>query len=258
LRTCASPWARYKGVILRIFAHIFSIILALCLWSAGASAKESPYEPQMLDVPGAPNAFYVKPTGKGRRPIIMYLHGRGANPQEDCRKWARVAARFGWVICPQGAEDRGGGSRAWANSSESARQIMNATVDALKAKFKGRVQARNNILIGFSEGAFVAQQVGLKEPSRWSRWLILAASDKYWVGDVQKELTDAKAHLRRVYLLTGESDSVMENTKSVGELLHKAHIRTKVRIVPNMGHEVPGDKMLVNYRRPLLWLSAAK
>lgn len=245
-----------RTVLLSLLAWLSFVLVSVYAWRV--EAKESPYEPQMLEVPGAPNAYYVKPNGKGLRPIIMYLHGRGANPQEDCRKWAKVGAQFGWVVCPQGAEDRGGGSRAWANSAESGRQIMDATVAALRAKFKGRVQLRNNILIGFSEGAFVAQQVGLKDPAKWSRWLILAASDRYWVGDVKKELAEAKPRLRRVYLLTGENDSVMENTKNVRGLLEKAHVRTKIRIVPNMGHEVPGDKMVSNYRRPLLWLSAAK
>jgi hypothetical protein len=41
-------------------------------------------------------------------------------------------------------------------------------------------------------------------------------------------------------------------------MLKKARVRTKMRIVPNMGHEVPADKMSLNYRRPLLWLAAAK
>jgi predicted esterase len=241
----------------RLFLSFVAALL-LCLSASASFAKGFSSEPLTLDVPGAPSAFYIKPNGKGLKPVVMYLHGRGGNPQEDCRKWARVAAQVGWVVCPQGAEDRGGGSRAWANSAESGKQIMDATVTALRAKYKGRVQARNNILIGFSEGAFVAQQVGLKDPSKWSRWLILAASDRYWVGDVQKELAEAHAHLRRVFLLTGENDGVMDNTKAVNEMLKKARVKTKMRIVPKMGHEVPADKMSLNYRRPLLWLAAAK
>jgi predicted esterase len=250
---------------MRIFAVMFIAWLSLSLLGARAAVASEAVtpsgggaEPMSLEVPGAPNAFYVKPRSKGLKPVIMYLHGRGAYPQEDCKKWARVASQFGWVVCPQGGEDRGGGSRAWSNSAESGKQIMDATVAALRAKYKGRVQSRNNILIGFSEGAFIAQQVGLKDPARWSRWLILAASDRYWVGDVQKELADARTRLRRVYLLTGENDGVMDNTKAVGDILHKANVRTRMRIVPNMGHEVPPDKMQANYRRPLLWLAAAK
>jgi predicted esterase len=238
---------------------IFLTMLPLYLWSSAAFARNRELgEPSVLEVPGAPDAYYYRPNGRGLRPVLMYLHGRGANPQEDCRKWARVARAFGWVVCPQGSEDRGGGSRAWANSADAGQHIMDATITALRAKYKGRVQLRNNILIGFSEGAFIAQQVGLKDPRKWSRWLILAASDRYWVGEPQKTLEDAHSRLRRVFLLTGEHDGVVENTQKAGEMLRDAHVRTRIRIVPNMGHEVPQDRMMSNYRRPLLWLAAAR
>jgi predicted esterase len=234
-------------------AVLAAIVLGVLLLPRVALAGD---EPLLLDVPNAPPAYYYPPTTKKQRPVVMYLHGRGANAQEDCRKWARVARQFGWVVCPQGGEDRGGGSRAWSNSAESGKQITDAVLAALKAKYKGRVQTRNNILIGFSEGAFIAQQVGLQDTQKWSKWLILAASDKYWVGDTKKTLTSARAKLHRVYLLTGEHDGVVENTKKVGEMLSEARVPVKVRIVSNMGHEVPSDKMIATYRRPLLWLSS--
>ena len=135
---------------------------------------------------------------------------------------------------------------------------MDASIAALRGKYKGRVQTRNNILVGFSEGAFIAQQVGLKDPQKWSKWLILAASDKYWLGTSDKDLAAARAKIRRVYLLTGETDGVVENTKSVGKMLQKAHVPVKVNIVKGMGHEVPSDKMVANYKKPLAWLSTGK
>jgi predicted esterase len=114
------------------------------------------------------------------------------------------------------------------------------------------------VLIGFSEGAFVAQQVGMKDPGRWSRWLILAASDRYWSGDVAAQLAGIRGRMRRVYLLTGESDGVVEQTKATGELLKHAHIPVRVQVVAQMGHEVPADRMTTNYRRPLQWLTTGR
>jgi hypothetical protein len=32
----------------------------------------------------------------------------------------------------------------------------------------------------------------------------------------------------------------------------------RVQLVPGMGHEVPRDRMVANYRRPLRWLLSAK
>ena len=244
----------------RVLLFLLVAGVALCAFSSPAWAKAARQvaEPSRLEVPGYPDAFYYRPHGRGQRPVVMYLHGRGGNPGEDCRKWARVASAFGWVVCPQGPEDRGGGARSWLNSASSAKEIMDATLHALREHYKRRVQLRHNILIGFSEGAFVAMQVGLHDPATWDRWLILAANEQYWFGDTEAILTQDRRKFRRIYLLTGENDEVAENTERVGEMLKKAKIPSKVKIVPGLGHEIPADRMVTTYRRPLLWLAASK
>jgi predicted esterase len=225
-------------------------------WARAGAAQLG--EPMRLEVPGQPDAYYYRPARRGPMPVLMYLHGRGGNPAEDCRKWARVATQFGWVVCPQGPDDRGGGARAWNNSVPAGKQATDAALAALRAKYKKRVASRGHILIGFSEGAFVAMQLGLQEPSRWQRWLILAANDQYWWGDTVGTLRDNRAKLRRIYLLTGENDEVVENTRRVFSTLKDAKVHARMRIVPGMGHEVPADRMISTYRRPLLWLASSK
>ncbi|MEO8878362.1 MAG: hypothetical protein ABI461_22415 [Polyangiaceae bacterium] len=239
---------------------LFAVLL-LALLCGTKTARASSHsvalgEPERIQVPNAPDAYYYRPRVRGARPILMYLHGRGGNPAEDCRKWAKVGTKFGWVVCPQGPEDRGGGSRAWNNDPGTATRIISATVDALKAKYGRRVHTHGNVLIGFSEGAFIAMQVGLHDPVHWNKWLILAANDQYWFGDTAALLKNDRRRVQRVYLLTGENDEVAENTKRVGVMLKTAKIPVRVRIRSGMGHEVPADKMNATYRRPLLWLTA--
>jgi predicted esterase len=234
-------------------------ILAVLLGSVGVAHARSAHkvaDPQRLEVPGYADAFYYRPRGRGMKPVLVYLHGRGGNPAEDCRKWARVGTQFGWVVCPSGPEDRGGGARSWNNNAVVGGQIVKAALDSLREKFHHRVQLRNNVLIGFSEGAYVAMQVGLRDPRTWSHWLILAANDQYWFGDAKEVLHANRRRIRRVYLLTGESDEVAPNTQRVGDLLKEEKVHVKVKIAPGMGHEVPGERMRSTYRRPLAWLLA--
>jgi len=235
-----------------LFALIATVILVLFpreVLAKGASTKD----PLRLQVKGAPDAYYYKPQARGQKPVIMYLHGRGGNPAEDCRKWARVATPFGWVVCPSGSGTHENGGRTWANGTVDAQRIIDATLKALREKYKSKVQLRGNVLIGFSEGAWVAMNVGLKDQRTWSRWLILGASDAYW-GDVTEALDKAKRKVQRVYLLTGENDGVAQNTVRVGDTLKKVKVPVKVKLVPGMGHEVPSDRMVSTYRRPLAWL----
>jgi predicted esterase len=230
------------------------------LFARRAHAREaaSTPDPMALEVPGYSDTYYYKPRSKHRRPVLLYIHGRGGNAFEDCRKWARVARQFGWVVCPQGPTSTDTGGRTWNNDADTAKRIIDASLDALREKYEGRVRKRHNILIGFSEGAFIAQQVGLHDPAHWNRWLILAANDHYWFGDAPQLLEENRAKIRRVYLFTGEDDQVAENTKRAADMLKSAHIRVKMKIVPGLGHEVPADQMITNYRRPLRWLIAAK
>ena len=230
------------------------------LFARRVEAKEatSTPDPMSLDVPGYSEAYYVRPRTKSRRPIILYLHGRGGNPFEDCRKWARAARPLGWVVCPQGPGQTDSGGRTWNSDVETAKRIIHATVVALQDKYPGRVRSRGDILVGFSEGAFIAQQVGASDPMHWNRWLILAANDQYWLGSSQQLLEQNHSRIRRVFLMTGEEDQVAENTKRAGEMLKDAHIRVRVKIEPGLGHEVPADRMITNYRRPLRWLAAAQ
>jgi predicted esterase len=239
-----------------LFALLAAALLAL-LPRAAFAKSSSIGEPLRIEVPGSPDVYYYKPRARGSKPVIMYLHGRGANPAEDCRKWARVGTQFGWVVCPSGAGVSESGGRAWTNGPGYAQHIVDGAIEALREKYHGKVQRRSNILVGFSEGAWVAMNVGLHDQRTWTSWLILGASDAYW-GDVTEALDKDKRKVRRVYLLTGENDGVAESTERVGETLKKFKVPVKVKLVPGLGHEVPSDRMISTYRRPLLWLSNAK
>jgi predicted esterase len=238
-------------------AALLSALFVLAAKPALAKPAGAIPDPLTLEVEGHPDAYYYRPHTRGTRPVLMYLHGRGGNPFEDCRKWAKVALQFGWVVCPAGQIDHGNGNHEWG-SPDSGLEITNSVLSALRHKYHGRVKLHGNVLIGFSEGAFIAQQVGLREPDKWSKWLILAANDKYWFGDAPQLLEEHHKKIRRVYLFTGEFDMVAQNTERVGEMLRNVHVPVRVQIMPGLGHEVPDDRMVTNYRRPLRWLISAK
>lgn len=211
---------------------------------------------RQIDLPGAAPAYYFEPQGPGRlglRPVLVYLHGRGGHPASDCRRWATVARRYGWLVCPSGPVPYGDG-RAWDNNWPSAHHATMAAINALRDKYGRRVQLWGNTLIGFSEGAYAAMNVGVREPRTFNRWLILAANSKYWGGPGVEALGSAKNRVRRVFLITGEHDEVVEGTRQVEVWLQKAGVPTKVLTPNNMGHEVPLEKKTEMYRAALGWL----
>lgn len=213
---------------------------------------------RVLDVPGAPPAYYYTPIGRGRlglRPVIMYLHGRGGHPASDCKRWAPVARRLGWLVCPSGQEDRGNGARGWANNWAAGHNIVMATLNALRKKYGHRVQLYGNTLIGFSEGAYVAMNVGVREPRAFNRWLILAADSDYWGAAGLEALQKGRHRVRRVYLITGKQDGVADSTVQVKDWLRKAGVPVHISRPKHMGHEVELEKKRPMYRAALVWLA---
>lgn len=220
-------------------------------------SNHSSSQPQVLHVPGAGTIYYYEPTGPGRqamRPVLLYLHGRGANPQSDCRRWAPVARALGWLVCPAGPEDRGDGARGWANSWPSGRTVALASIEALRSRYGRRVQRYGNTIIGFSEGAFVAMNVGVREARTFNRWLILAASDSYWGQPGEQALMAHRSSIRKVYLITGQLDGVHDATLRVRALLRRAGVQTRISTPAQMGHAVPLDRKAGMYRAALGWL----
>jgi predicted esterase len=222
--------------------------------AAAKKAKADDAAPRELVVPGHAKAFYYPPSkGTGKR-VILWLHGRGAHVADDCAKWAPVARRLGWLLCPQGDEDRGGGARGWANNAELGRENVAKALAALRKKSKNAIEPGKHVLIGFSEGAFVAMQLGVHEAPTWSRWLILAANDGYWLGDGVQRLREQRRHLRRVVLLTGASDEVVAETRRTFAILEHEKVTAKLVVPADLGHEVPGSRMGALYTYPLRWL----
>lgn len=211
---------------------------------------------RVLEVPGNGDAYYYEPTGPGRKglkPVIMYLHGRGGHPAQDCRRWAQVARRFGWLVCPSGPNAHGDG-RDWANNWAAGQRVSVATVQAMRKKFGRRVQLYGNTLIGFSEGAYVALNVGVRESRTFNRWLVLAGKTTYFGGAGMEELKKHGRNLKRVYLITGELDEVVEGTKQLREWLENAKVAVRVSMPKDMGHEVALDRKSGMYSAALAWL----
>jgi LysM repeat protein/predicted esterase len=220
-------------------------------------AKRSASGAQVFDLPGYSQPAYVyEPVGPGRlamKPVIVYLHGRGGHPEADCKRWAQVARRYGWLVCPSGPAQHGSG-RAWDNNWLSAHTATMAAISALRTRYGRRVQLYGNTLVGFSEGAYAAMNVGVREPRTFNRWLILAANSTYWGGPGLEALGTARERVRRVYLITGARDGIVDGTREVDAWLRRADVTTKLSIPNDLAHELALERKPFLYESALRWL----
>ena len=183
--------------------------------------------------------------------------GRGNQPALDCQRWAPIARQLGWLVCPSGPENRGHG-RGWQSDWALGRKIVMASIAALRRRFGRRVQLYGNTLIGFSEGAFVAMNIGVREPRVFNRWLILAGSSTYWGGSGLHALASARRRLKRVFFITGAEDGVMPGTGDALRRLLAVRVPTRVATPQDMGHEVLLERKRGLYETALVWLDRGK
>ncbi|HYO92937.1 MAG TPA: LysM peptidoglycan-binding domain-containing protein [Polyangiaceae bacterium] len=202
-------------------------------------------------------AYYYEPSGAGRlgmKPVIVYLHARGGHPEQDCQRWARLTRKLGWLVCPSGPVAHGSG-RAWNNNWLSAQRTTMDAIQQLRERYGRRVQLYGNTLVGFSEGAYAAMNVGVREPRTFNRWLILAADSTYWGGPGLDALQTARERVRRVYLITGQRDEVVDGTRQVDAWLRRARVTTKISTPADMGHELPLERKPFLFEQALRWLN---
>lgn len=221
----------------------------------GAAARRRvPGDPEVLELSGIPDALFYRAQVGGRRRVFVYLHPRNGDPREGCRQFAPVVTRFGWLLCPQGPSLGRDGRRQWNNNPILARQYTTTAVNALFRRFPRRTRVTDNVLMGFSEGAFVAMQTGLNEPMMFPRWVIFAAHDRYLATE-SEVLAGARRSLRKLYLITGAQDEIVAHSRRAAEQLRRDRLgRVELQVLPGAGHELP-PAFVPTVRRALLWVT---
>ena len=214
-------------------------------------------DPERLNVTSMAGAYFYRPEGGARRArVIVYMHPRNGSPREGCRTFHEAVRRFGWLLCPIGAVDRGGGRREWRNDRDYANRETILALEELAARFPGRVRRHDNVIIGFSEGSYVGMNVALMNPQTFPRWFIIAADDRYIDGE-EERIRRAAPSLRRVYFVTGIADGVVQNTRRAYDMLARSWGRRRIRmqILRDAGHELPPD-FVRTVRNVLFWVTA--
>lgn len=229
-----------KREVILIYYAVITITASNVSSPPKKERNEAP-EPLKLKVPGYKDAAYYEPLRRKRKnPIFLYLHSKNGRPFIDCKLWYRAGIEYGWVVCPSGIKVRENGYLSWDNNPFEAERVIKATINALSNKYKGKVLLKKGILAGFSEGAFIALQVGLKMNDIFP-YLFIIGADTQYIGynDTQKLKTLNKKI--KIYLITGEKDPVVQRTKEVEKILKKLKINTKLKIIKDVGHEIPKD-----------------
>ncbi|KYG05102.1 hypothetical protein BE21_42870 [Sorangium cellulosum] len=207
---------------------------------AAPEAVDPPLVATEMAVPGDLPAFVV--TGRGGAcPRMVFLHGMCGHGLGYVQAMQGAAREHGGVLGLQGDVPCGGGpfSKYSPNPEEQDRRIRSAL-----AACGG--EAEDLVVIGYSQGAYIAERLAERWPERYARLVLIGAPT-----------TPAAARLRDIrgaVMISGEHDAKYRMKEGAGGLM-AAKIPAVYREMPGARHgEMPEAERVMD--EALDWLDA--
>ncbi|HEV7516782.1 MAG TPA: alpha/beta hydrolase-fold protein [Thermoanaerobaculia bacterium] len=196
------------------------------------------------------------PAGDGPFPLILAIHGWGANAQDLLGLAALLHGGRALVLCPQGpiAMPVGGGNYGYGwfplnaggppdvAAFKRGADALRAFVDGAVARYP--VEPRKIVPIGFSQGGVMAYDLALRDPDRFAG---LAALSSWLPGLLAETLPKTPAHAGfPVLVVHGTRDPMLdvEKARESRELLRPFDVALTYREF-DMGHEIRPEALRV-------------
>jgi pimeloyl-ACP methyl ester carboxylesterase len=158
---------------------------------------------------------------------ILVLHGACMAAESTFDRLERALPAGLAPAAPSGNARCQDGSLDWVGTgTEKAAALDVALADAAPA---------DNVLVGFSRGAFVARDVALAKPGRFSGLVFIGASMQLDVAALRA------AGVRRVVLASGELDSAYASMRRNRDALDRGGIEARFVSLGRVYHTLPSD-----------------
>ncbi len=183
-------------------------------------------------------------------PLLIALHGYGANAAAFHDLWKPVTDSLGFVLLtPQGDIPLGGNfSWSWSGNAE---KIVLASLDVVRKHVF--IHPTEIYLAGFSMGGSLSYHIGLKHPKIFHGIAALGAPfDAHEIPQISGRTNDMK-----VYIGHGELDNHLEEARNAYALLSEKGMDVQLQIYPETGHTLP-EPMREELVRILNFLQSGK
>jgi len=129
---------------------------------------------------------------------VVYLHGIHGRPENGCPWLREGASEIGWLVCPAANSPLPNGTFSWGGSLANQHAVVARAERA--AQVNGATAEGGNVIVGFSQGAYLALDLVRARLGSY-RGLVLIAAD---VEPSRAMLT--AAGVDRIVLAAGDLD----------------------------------------------------
>ena len=218
--------------------------------SPAASAPPSPPAPPPLPTPepivsleveGFRDAAVSLPVhARGRRPVVIALHGNYDRPEWQCDVWRDITEAFPFVLCPRGiprtdapkSEDRW----TWGSLTRTKKEVL-AALDALRARYPDHVAEGSVVFTGFSLGAILGRFIVSSEAKTFPRAVLIEGGYDGWTIGFAKRFHDAGGE--RVLFACGQAACRLAS-QAASRVAEKTDVGARVTFGGNVGHTYDG------------------
>jgi len=125
------------------------------------------------------------PTGaSGKRPVVVVIHGSGDRPDWQCGGWRRATREFAFVVCPRGtyapADSTKDDARYTHRGGAPLLAYIDASLEALEARYPAYADTSAPVLAGFSLGASEILALAVQTPARFPRIALVEGATNGW------------------------------------------------------------------------------
>ncbi len=195
--------------------------------------------------------YVVRPIdgAPGRRPVALYLHGLCGDPGNGCGYFRAGVIERAWLVCPSAPVACPGHGATWATSGGSQRATLTrALADLARREPSGVDLGAPGVLIGFSQGAYVARDLLRAWRGRFTGVAFIGA----YVAPTRAELE--AAGVRRVVLAAGRRDGTHAALVTAAQRLEREGFPVRFLDLGPVGHTYAPAPGTPGWRDALAWL----
>jgi len=173
-------------------------------------------------------AFPPRAASPSKALTVVYLHGIHGRAENGC-PWLRDgASELGWLVCPEANEHLANDTFSWAGTPAEQRAVVARAERAAQAQ--GADADSASVLVGFSQGAFVALDLVHGGLGRY-RGLVLIGADVA----PSRAMLDA-AGVARLVLAAGDLDGASGPMRRAAEHLRREGMDVRFVSLGRIGH----------------------
>lgn len=169
--------------------------------------------------------------------LLVVLHGYGDREDIIAERYRDVAEEIGAIIvslrAPHALSD---GGYHWGDV-EDADYVITSGIEQVSKSH--RIAADRIILSGFSQGGFMALNVGMRHPDKFRGIIPIAGHYAEQLAKPTGAVSDPKP---RVYLIVGSEDRVVESNRKAVTDFEAAGLKVALRVIDGVGHVYPPNR----------------